>query len=109
MKTIQPKFDYADIEQFVDELFGEDMHAKRVQSIASATLGVMRGASLAVSTIGHALAAAEGLNNKHTVKQVDRLLANGALQVWELFAQWVPYVVGSRQQLLVAMDRNNFV
>jgi hypothetical protein len=32
------------------------LHAKRVYSLANATLGVMTSASLAVSTIGHGLA-----------------------------------------------------
>ena len=41
---------------FVEALFAEDLHAKRVYSLANATLGVMTSASLTVSTIGHGLA-----------------------------------------------------
>ncbi|MCI0442580.1 IS4 family transposase, partial [bacterium] len=39
-------------------LFGEDVHAKRVYSLANATLGVMTGASLAIHAIGQGLAQA---------------------------------------------------
>ena len=48
------------VHSFVDELFGEDLHAKRVTSLAKATLGTLRASSLAVSAIGHGLALAQG-------------------------------------------------
>ena len=41
-------------------LFDGDIHAKRVCSLANATLGVVTTGSLAVSTIGHGLALARG-------------------------------------------------
>ena len=43
---------------FIEALFAEDMHTKRICSLANATLGVMTNASLAVSTFGHGLASA---------------------------------------------------
>src|SRR5271155_5709887 len=46
--------------QFLSGLFGEDVHAKRVSSLANATLGVVSSASLAVNTIGQGLALARG-------------------------------------------------
>ncbi len=52
---------------------GHDLHAKRVASLAGATLGVVTSASLAVAMVGQALAQARGLATKHTIKQVDRL------------------------------------
>ena len=54
----------------------------------------MTGASLAVSVIGKSLAQARGLLTKHAVKQVDRLLSNPGILVWDCFAYWVPEVVG---------------
>jgi hypothetical protein len=48
----------ADVGTFVGELYGVDLHAKRVESLAGATLGVMQSASLAVAMIGQALAQA---------------------------------------------------
>jgi len=101
-------FEYDDIHGVVDGIFGEDMHAKRVESLANATLGVMSGASLAVHVIGQALAWAKGLVAKHAVKQVDRLLGNGKLDVWALFEYWVPYAVSGHQELVVALDWTDF-
>ena len=46
--------------QFLSALFSEDVHAKRVYSLANATLGVITSASLAVNTIGQGLALARG-------------------------------------------------
>jgi hypothetical protein len=53
---------------FLDGLYGTDLHAKRIASLAGATLGVMHSASLAVAMIGQALAQARGLVTKHAVK-----------------------------------------
>ena len=52
---------FADVGAFVGGLYGVDLHAKRVESLAVATLGVMQSASLAVAMIGQALALARGL------------------------------------------------
>ena len=93
---------------FVDRLFGEGLHAKRVQSLTNATVGVMTSASLAVSTIGHGLALAQGGISKHAIKQVDRLLSNPGIDVKELFMRWVPPIVGSRKRIEIAMDWTDF-
>ena len=98
----------ADVRGFVGGLYGEDLHAKRVESLAGATLGVMRCASLAVATIGQALAQARGLVTKHAIKQVDRLLSNSGIDVWESFVRWVPHQIGERRDILVAMDWTEF-
>lgn len=94
--------------QFLIELFAEDVHAKRVYSLANATLGVIGSASLAVNTIGQGLALARGRLTKHAVKQVDRLLSNRGIEVDALFMRWVPYVVGQRPAIVVAMDWTDF-
>lgn len=99
---------YSTIFDFVDDLFGEDMHAKRVESLSCATLGVIQSCSLAVRLIGQGLAQAHELNQKHCIKQVDRLFSNPKFEVWALFKDWVPYVVGERKDLVVAMDWTEF-
>ena len=98
----------ADVRSFVGELYGEDLHAKRVESLAGATLGVMQSASLAVAMIGQALAQARGLVTKHAIKQVDRMLSNNGIDVWDSFARWVPHQIGERRDILVAMDWTDF-
>jgi hypothetical protein len=94
--------------QFLSALFGEDVHAKRVYSLANATLGVISSASLAVNTIGQGLALARGRLTKHAIKQVDRMLSNPGIDVGELTKRWVPYVVGQRPNIVVAMDWTDF-
>jgi hypothetical protein len=56
------------VNRFLDELLAEDLHAKRVRSLADATLGVLHAGALGVHAIGRGLAAARGLNDKHAVK-----------------------------------------
>jgi hypothetical protein len=93
---------------FVKQVFSGDLHAKRVLSLADAALGILTSASLAVSLIGHALAQTRGLIDKHAIKQVDRLLSNQGVQVWDLFAPWVRHALGAREKILVAMDWTDF-
>ena len=97
-----------EVRGFIEGLFQHDLHAKRVEALSGATLGVMTSASLVVSVIGQALAQARGLVPKHAIKQVDRLLSNQGIDVWDSFAHWVPHVVGPRQTILVAMDWTEF-
>lgn len=96
------------VEQFIGEVVGQDLHAKRVLSLAGATLGAMRTCSLAVAVIGQGLALARGLETRHAVKQVDRMLSNPAIDVDALLPRWVHYVVGERREITVAMDWTEF-
>ena len=96
------------VRAYLGEVYGPDLHAKRIDLLAGATLGVMTAASLAVAMIGHALAQARGLVTKHAVKQVDRLLSNDGIDVWDSFARWVPHQIGGRRDILVAMDWTAF-
>lgn len=97
-----------EVRSFIGELYAHDLHAKRIDALAGATLGVMAAASLAVAMIGQALAQARGLVTKHAVKQVDRLLSNNGIDVWDSFARWVPHQLAGRQDVLVAMDWTDF-
>jgi hypothetical protein len=99
---------FQDVSRFMSGLFDGDLHAKRVLSLTNATLGVVRTASLAVSTIGQGLALARGLITKHAIKQVDRLLSNEGINIDAALRHWVPYIVGSRPTISVAMDWTDF-
>ncbi|TXT42262.1 MAG: transposase IS4 family protein [Methylocystaceae bacterium] len=96
------------VRKYLDGIFAEDVHAKRVMSLANGAAGVMTSASLAVSIIGQSLAQARGLLSKHAIKQVDRLLSNQGIVVWDMFAPWVAEVVGARKTIVVAMDWTDF-
>jgi len=108
MKAKRRAIRIKDVHAFLIDLFRFDVHAKRVYSLANGTIGVMTGASLAVHSVGHGLAQARGLNNKHAIKQVDRLLSNQGVDVWEIFENWVPQVVGERKEIVVAMDWTDY-
>lgn len=97
-----------DIIEFVGTLFDGDLHAKRVLSLANGTLGVLASASLAVHAIGQGLAHAQGTLSKHGVKQVDRLLSNRGIELETFFAHWVPYLIGARPKVVVALDWTSF-
>lgn len=97
-----------DMVGFITTLYDGDLHAKRVLSLANATRGVLASASLAVHAIGQGLAHVQGTLSKHGVKQVDRMLSNQGIDVWAYFAYWVPYVIGSRPEVVVALDWTSF-
>lgn len=79
-KTLDSK----EVHRFLSGLFADDFHARRVHSLADATLGALHGASLAVSVIGAGLAAAKGLDVRHATKQVDRMLSNQGIDIGRL-------------------------
>jgi Transposase DDE domain len=106
MKTQIDRVEF--VKGFLDRIFAESLHAKRIESLANGALGVMTSASLAVSIVGHSLAQARGLLDKHAIKQVDRLLSNRGIVVWEMFAPWVREAIGPRKQIVVAMDWTDF-
>lgn len=96
------------IHKFVEDLLGEDVHAKRVLSFSQGVVGVLHAAALGVHAIGRGLADATGGNPKHAVKQIDRLLSNSGITVWLWFAHWVRFVVANRTELVVALDWTEF-
>jgi hypothetical protein len=97
-----------EVHSFVEKLFEPDLHAKRILSLANATLGAIAAASAAIHAIGAGLAVSRNLKTKHAVKQVDRLLSNVAISVWGLFVRWVPYVIAHRKEVIIAFDWTEF-
>jgi hypothetical protein len=108
MVVREPRFSSNQVRQVLSGVLGEDLHAKRVGSLSDAALGVLHSASLAICAIGQGLAAARGLNPKHATKQVDRLLSNPKINVDEILVHWVPYVIGARRSIVVALDWTDF-
>ena len=88
--VIRQQFSFNKVQQVLGSLLEQDLHAKRVDLLCNATLGVLHNASLAVCTIGQGLAAARNLKPKHAIKQVDRLLSNPAIDVDAILVRWVP-------------------
>lgn len=96
------------VHKFVEELFQDDVHAKRVLSFSQGVVGVLHAAALGIHAIGRGLADAMGGDPKHAIKQVDRLLSNSGIAVWLWFAHWVKFVVAERRELVVALDWTEF-
>ena len=96
------------VHRLVASLVGDHMHAKRVLSLSSGVVGTIHAASLGVHAIGLGLADVVGLEKKHAVKQIDRLLSNRRIVIWDEFAYWVPFVLGARKDAVVALDWTDF-
>lgn len=92
----------------IQAVFGESLHHKQRESLGYAALGLLNSESLILHRLGEGLAVARGVQKKHATKQIDRLLSNKKLSVWDLSLNWVRYVVGEAKELLVALDWSAF-
>jgi hypothetical protein len=79
-----------------------------VLSLANSVVGALDAAVLSVHAIGRGYAHAIGGNEKHGLKQTDRLLSNRGVDVWSLFSPWASFVVGERKDVVVALDWTEF-
>lgn len=87
----------------MDSIF-TDLHAKRVQSLANYATGVMHASSAAIHAVGAAYAEIADIKPKSGIKQVDRYLSNQGINVEALTPYWAKFVIGSRTELLLALD-----
>lgn len=94
--------------RFVDEIFGSTQHAKRVESLANAVVGITQAAVLAIHIIGQSLAQVTGISAKSGVKQIDRLLSNDNLVLESALRQWVAFIIGKRTEAVIALDWTEF-
>lgn len=97
-----------EIEQFADEIFGEDLHAKRVESLSNAVQGVLEASVLSIHAIGQAMATVREIAPKSGVKQVDRMLSNAGLSLETVLRNWVQFVVGDAKSIAVLLDWTDF-
>ena len=95
-------------QEIIEEIFGRELHKKRQLSLAYAAMGVLGSGTLFLHDLGLSLARTLGKNKKHTTKQIDRLLSNKGISIWELSAQWIPYVIQGQSKLLVSLDWSSF-
>ena len=102
------KLDPTSIHEFIEDLIGDDLHAQRVRSVTNGVIGVLHAATLAIHAIGEGLAVAMGLDPKHAIKQVDRLLSNRGVDVEVLAPLWVSFVLAERKDIVVALDWTDF-
>ena len=91
----------------MDSIF-EDVHAKRLDSLANGTVGVMHSTRVAIHAVGAAYAEVAGTRTKHGIKQVDRFLSNKGIDVEGLMPNWARFVRGSRREVVIALDWTDF-
>ena len=98
------------VHNFLDTLFGDDLHAKRVKSLAGATLGAIQSGRWQSAWIGQGLALARGRLADEARGQAGgpAVVLNQGIDVDALLVHWVPYVVGKRDSITVAMDWTEF-
>ncbi len=89
------------VQGLVGTAFGHELHAKRLFSLSRAIYGSLCASSLAVTAIAAAMADACDLEDRHALKQVDRLLSNAGLDLAQIFSLWVPYVLAQHDEIHV--------
>lgn len=92
----------------IEQIFEDDLHARRVMSLANGVVGVLDAAVLSIHAIGRGYAHATNNSEKHGVKQTDRMLGNAGIDVWALFQPWAEFVVGDRKEIVLALDWTEF-
>ena len=96
------------VNSIIGEIYGDELHKKRQQSIAFAAMGLLASESLFIHQMGEGLVDTRGGSKKHATKQIDRLLSNKGVSVWDLSEPWVKYVIGSQNKIMVALDWTSF-
>ena len=96
------------ISSVIKEIYGDDLHKKRQLSIAYAAMGLLASESLFLHRMAEGLVDTRGGNKKHAAKQIDRLLSNKGISVWDLSEPWVKYVLADHKEIMVALDWTSF-
>lgn len=93
---------------FTEQVFGEDLHALRVLSLANGVAGVLSASVVSIHAIGQAYAQLAHITGKSGIKQVDRLLSNDGVVLEDVMASWVRFVVGDSASVVLAFDWTDF-
>jgi hypothetical protein len=104
----RPLLSLAQVREHLQAVFGADLHASRVLSIANAVTGVLDAAVLSIHAIGQAYARLAEITPKSGVKQVDRLLSNRGFDMETCAGLWIQHVVGERDEIVIALDWTDF-
>ena len=76
----------------VGEIFSDELHRKRQLSLGYAAMGLLASESLFLHRMAEGLAEERESKKKHASKQIDRLLINKGISVWDIAEPWVLYV-----------------
>ena len=96
------------ISSIIGEIYGDELHQKRQLSLGHAAMGLLASESLFLHRMAEGLAEERGGKKKHAAKQIDRLLSNKGISVWDLAEPWVHYVLNNQKEIMVALDWTSF-
>lgn len=108
MYEIRNAYNAVDTQSIIEQIFGTELHKKRQLSLSYAAMGVLGSSTLFLHDIGKSLADAQGKNKKHTTKQIDRLLSNKGISIWDLSAPWIKYILNGQKKLMASLDWSSF-
>ena len=72
------------ISTVINEVYGDELHQKRQLSLSYAAMGLLASESLFLHRLAEGLVDTRGVIKKHATKQIDRLLSNKGISVWDL-------------------------
>jgi hypothetical protein len=101
-------FDVEHTGRFLDDIFGDDIHVARVQSMANGVAGVLNSTTVAIAAIGRAYAELQHIKPKSGVKQIDRLLSNLGVRLDTVLPLWIRFVLGELREVVIALDWTDF-
>lgn len=96
------------ISSVIKDVYGDELHKKRQLSLSYAAMGLLASESLFLHRMAEGLVDTRGGDKKHATKQIDRLLSNKGVSVWDLSDPWVKYVIGEQKEVVVALDWTSF-
>jgi len=108
MNTHKNQSSYERVLDYVGLMFAPELHMKRVQSLSTAVFGLVQAGNVGISAIGKALGLFMGLNPKHAMKQVDRLLSNPGIDLSKIFPALASHLIARRKNIVVALDWTDF-
>ena len=94
--------------ELVEDLVGEELHAKQTYSVGHAVLGALHADRAGVASLGRAAARIRGVEAKHSIKQVDRLLSNHKVDVPRVQRRLARRIIGQRKDIVVSIDWTEF-
>lgn len=92
----------------VGDLVGDELHEKQMFSLGHAVLGALHADRAGVAAIGRAAAKVREVSEKHSIKQVDRLLSNEKVDVPRVQRRLVRRLMGERAEAVVSIDWTEF-
>lgn len=93
--------------QMLEPIF-EDVHSKRLDSLANCVVGTMESTRVAIHAIGAAYAEVAEIKPRHGVKQTDRFLSNRGIDIERMTPAWAKFVLGGRKEVILALDWTEF-